>query len=82
VNVAPALTIRAVCADDLDALFAYLNDHLSDNGVQGKALFMPLARSESRFGQEREAAFRGSLILLSANSVNPMRIVSRSWNFH
>ena len=30
-----ALTIRAAVHTDLAALFAYLNDHLADNGKDG-----------------------------------------------
>jgi ribosomal protein S18 acetylase RimI-like enzyme len=51
-------TIRKTVRDDLAVFFPYLNDHLSDNGSDGTALFMPLPRSESRFSIEKEAAFR------------------------
>lgn len=53
-----ALEIRPALHEDLADFFAYLNDHLRDNGVGGTALFMPLPRSESRFPVEREGSFR------------------------
>ena len=52
-----ALTIRAAVHTDLGALFAYLNDHLADNGRDGTPLFQPLARSESRLPADKEASF-------------------------
>ena len=53
--------IRAATPDDLAALFAYLDDHLSDNGRAGTALFMPIARSKSRFPPEKEANMRNGI---------------------
>ena len=53
-----ALTIREMVRADLPVFFMYLNDHLSDNGSGGTALFMPMARSESVFTPERQTAFR------------------------
>ncbi|CUI06158.1 GNAT family N-acetyltransferase [Massilia antarctica] len=52
--------IRAAGGDDLDAFFVYLNDHLRDNGSGATALFMPMPRTASRFGSERESAFRSA----------------------
>lgn len=52
-----ALTIRPAVHTDLAALFAYLNDHLADNGKGGTPLFQPMARSESRLPPEKEAGF-------------------------
>ncbi|ATQ73263.1 GNAT family N-acetyltransferase [Massilia violaceinigra] len=52
--------IRAAASEDLDTFFAYLNDHLRDNGSGATALFMPMARAASRFGPEREHAFRSA----------------------
>ena len=52
-----ALTIRQAVHTDLAALFAYLNDHLADNGKDGAPLFQPMARSESRLPLEKEASF-------------------------
>ena len=50
--------IRAAGRDELPSFFAYLTDHLSDNGRDGTALFMPMPRSESTFSPEKQAAFR------------------------
>ena len=36
--------IRAAVEADLDAFFPYVNDHLSDNGMNGTPLFMPMQR--------------------------------------
>jgi ribosomal protein S18 acetylase RimI-like enzyme len=55
--MAGALSIRAAVHTDLGALFAYLNEHLADNGKGGTALFQPMARSESRFPADKEAGF-------------------------
>lgn len=52
---APA--IRAVAQDDLPALFAYLDDHLGDNGQGGTPLFQPMPRAESFFPVDRRAGF-------------------------
>ena len=52
-----ALTIRPAVHTDLAALFAYLNDHLADNGKDGAPLFQPMARSESRLPADKEAGF-------------------------
>ena len=52
-----ALTIRQAVHTDLAALFAYLNDHLADNGKDGAPLFQPMARSESRLPPDKEASF-------------------------
>ncbi|MBC7684656.1 MAG: GNAT family N-acetyltransferase [Bdellovibrionales bacterium] len=50
--------IRPAGRDDLPSFFAYLNDHLSDNGKNGTALFMPMARNASFFPPDKESAFR------------------------
>lgn len=52
------MILRAATRDDLPSFFAYLNDHLSDNGSDGTALFMPMARSASFFPPDKESAFR------------------------
>ena len=57
----PGLVIRRAVRDDLPAFFLYLNDHLSDNGVCGTALFMPMPRDESRLPADKEAAFRSGM---------------------
>ena len=49
--------IRQAVHTDLAALFAYLNDHLADNGKDGAPLFQPMARSQSRLPLEKEASF-------------------------
>ena len=54
-------TIRAADAGELDEFFRYLNDHLSDNGTGGTALFMPMPRSASRFPAAKEEAFRSGM---------------------
>ncbi|UUZ57078.1 hypothetical protein LP419_20645 [Massilia sp. H-1] len=53
-----SITIRKTVRDDLDGFFAYLNDHLSDNGVGETAKFMPIARADAGFPSDKEAAFR------------------------
>jgi len=40
--------IRAAEAADLPAFFAYLDDHLRDNGTDGTPRFQPLAQDQSR----------------------------------
>lgn len=49
--------IRPAAQEDLPALFAYLDDHLRDNGKGGTPLFQPLARADSSFPVEKRAAF-------------------------
>jgi ribosomal protein S18 acetylase RimI-like enzyme len=56
-----APSIRSVAPDDLPAFFAYLDDHLADNGRNGAALFQPMARAESRFPGEKKAGFTTGL---------------------
>ena len=55
--------IRPATEADLPALFAYLDDHLSDNGSAGTALFMPVARSAARFPPEKEAGMRNGFAI-------------------
>ena len=57
----PALTIQALEPGQLPALFAYLDEHLRDNGKNGTPLFQPMARSESTFPADRRAAFANGL---------------------
>ncbi|RSZ58294.1 GNAT family N-acetyltransferase [Massilia atriviolacea] len=52
--------IRQAGGEDLERFFAYLDDHLRDNGSGATALFMPMPRAASRFGPERENAFRSA----------------------
>ena len=51
------MLIRPVERDDLPALFAYLDDHLRDNGQGGTPLFQPMGRAESGFPVEKRASF-------------------------
>ena len=53
--------LRAAGRDDLPSFFAYLNDHLLDNGKDGTALFMPMARGASFMPPDKEAAFRAGV---------------------
>ncbi|WP_426103734.1 GNAT family N-acetyltransferase [Massilia sp. TSP1-1-2] len=53
--------IRAATGADLPAFFAYLNDHLSDNGRDGTALFMPMPRSASGLPPETQAGMRNGI---------------------
>ena len=55
------MIIRPATRDDLPSFFAYLNDHLADNGKGGTALFMPMARGASFFPPDKESAFRTGL---------------------
>jgi ribosomal protein S18 acetylase RimI-like enzyme len=41
-------TIRPALEADLAPFFAYLDDHLRDNGAHGMPLFQPIARDQSR----------------------------------
>ena len=52
------MNIGAAGRDELPSFFAYLNDHLCDNGKDGNALFMPMARGASFFPPDKETAFR------------------------
>jgi RimJ/RimL family protein N-acetyltransferase len=58
---APALAIQALEPGQLPALFAYLDEHLRDNGKNGTPLFQPMARSDSTFPADRRAAFANGL---------------------
>ena len=53
--------IRPATGNDLPSFFAYLNDHLADNGVGGTALFMPMPRSASFFPPDKVSAFRAGV---------------------
>lgn len=58
---AAVLAIRELAREDLPVFFAYLDDHLQDNGSGGTARFMPLARSASVFSPDKQAAFRSGM---------------------
>lgn len=55
--------IEAATAAGLPPLFAYLDDHLSDNGTGGTALFMPMARSESGFAPDKQASMTNGMLI-------------------
>lgn len=46
---------------DFDAFLLYLNDHLADNGLDGRLYFQPLPRAESRVSDAQAAAFRNGM---------------------
>lgn len=62
-NPEACLPIEPLAAAEADAFFAYLNDHLRDNGSAGTGYFQPLARQASRFPADREQAFREGLAI-------------------
>ena len=49
--------IRQARATELATFFAYFDEHLGENGRDGAALFMPMARGDSRFPVEKQHAF-------------------------
>jgi ribosomal protein S18 acetylase RimI-like enzyme len=59
--VSDQLHIRSVRHEDEAKFFAYLDDHLADNGRDGTALFQPLSRNDSRFPTEKKIAFASGL---------------------
>jgi ribosomal protein S18 acetylase RimI-like enzyme len=59
--VSDALLIRSVRHGDEARFFAYLDDHLADNGKDGAALFQPLSRTDSRFPADKRIAFASGL---------------------
>jgi len=52
-----ALNIRPADEADLLPFFAYLDEHLRDNGVDGTPLFQPLPRDQSRMPSGLRLAF-------------------------
>lgn len=54
-------SLRPLALDDLPMFFAYLQDQLSDNGVGGTALFMPISRSNPGIPPGKEAAFKAGI---------------------
>ena len=62
-NAAPSFKIREAGEVDLSPFFAYLDDHLRDNGADGSPLFQPLPRAQSRLpGNVRLAFIKGLVI--------------------
>lgn len=57
----PVPAIRALDPREAAPFFAYLNDHLRDNGAQGHPLFQPMPRSQSAFPDDKAAAFQRGL---------------------
>ncbi|MES2151604.1 MAG: GNAT family N-acetyltransferase [Pseudomonadota bacterium] len=55
------LTVRELGEGELTRFFAYLDDHLSDNGKDGTALFQPLPRADSRLHEDKKAVFEKGL---------------------
>jgi ribosomal protein S18 acetylase RimI-like enzyme len=55
------ITIEPITLSDFEVFFAYLNDHLSDNGQTETAYFQPLPISESVFSTEKAKFFREAL---------------------
>jgi hypothetical protein len=49
--------IRPASEADLPSFFAYLDDHLRDNGAHGTPLFQPLPRAQSRMPPGLRLAF-------------------------
>ncbi len=59
---ADAIRIEPVDDAGFDALFRYLDDHLSDNGRDGQ-YFMPMPRSESGFPADKTQSFRDGCVV-------------------
>ncbi len=55
--------IRPVLRADLPLLFTYLNDHLLDNGQEGGALFMPIARSDAGLPPDKQSSIRNGMLI-------------------
>ena len=53
--------IRPALKADLPVLFAYLHDHLLDNGQHGTALFMPISRTDAGFSADKQTNMRNAL---------------------
>jgi ribosomal protein S18 acetylase RimI-like enzyme len=59
----PQATIRPAGEADLAPFFAYLDDHLRDNGADGTPLFQPLARDALRMPPGLRLAFIRGIVL-------------------
>jgi len=55
------VAIEPIASSAFEVFFAYLNDHLSDNGKPGSFYFQPLPYAESVFSIDRAKAFRDAL---------------------
>jgi RimJ/RimL family protein N-acetyltransferase len=56
------MTVRNIGQSDLTVFFAYIDDHLHDNGANGTPLFQPMPRAESRFPQQKRTDFESGLL--------------------
>jgi ribosomal protein S18 acetylase RimI-like enzyme len=56
-GLGPQLDIRPASEADLAPFFAYLDDHLRDNGANGTPLFQPMPRDQSRMPAGLRLAF-------------------------
>ena len=54
-------TIRPVAPDDLDALLAYLEEQMKENGTNGGPLFQPYGRATPWRASVKAAPFRDGL---------------------
>ena len=62
-NAAAPIKIREAGEADLGPFFAYLDDHLRDNGADGTPLFQPLPRAQSRLpGTVRLSFIKGLVV--------------------
>jgi ribosomal protein S18 acetylase RimI-like enzyme len=59
--VSDDILIRSLKHGDEARFFAYLDDHLADNGKNGTALFQPLSRTDSRYPADKRIAFASGL---------------------
>lgn len=62
----PSTTIDEVCPDaagTLDEFFAYLREHVAENGAPGTGYFQPQPRHAPGVSAEREAGFRAALLV-------------------
>lgn len=59
----PAATIRPAEEADLPAFFAYLDDHLRDNGVDGTPRFQPIGRDQLRTSAGLRLSFIKGLVI-------------------
>lgn len=55
------LSIEALAPAGFDAFLDYLNDHLADNGNNGRPYFQPLSRHASHFPADKAEAFRNGM---------------------
>ncbi len=56
------ISIKELSTDKLEIFFQYLIIHLSENGLNGKALFQPLSNQQSILSQEWKLKFKEGMI--------------------